>query len=84
MALFLGALILHGIEPGPLVITNQPDLFWGLIASMYIGNVILVILNLPLIVVWVQVLRVPYTYLFPMILLFCLIGSYSLKNLVGI
>jgi putative tricarboxylic transport membrane protein len=83
MALFLGALILHGIQPGPLMIANQPDLFWGLIASMYIGNVILVILNLPLIVVWVQILRVPYTYLFPMILLFCLIGSYSLKNLVG-
>ena len=83
MALFLGALILHGIQPGPLLIANRPDLFWGLIASMYIGNIILVVLNLPLIAIWVQILRIPYAYLFPLILLFCLIGSYSLNNLVA-
>jgi putative tricarboxylic transport membrane protein len=83
MALFLGALILHGIQPGPLLIGNRPDLFWGLIASMYIGNLILVILNLPLIFLWVQLLRLPYAYLFPLILLFCLIGSYSLNNVVA-
>jgi putative tricarboxylic transport membrane protein len=82
MALFLGALILHGIQPGPLLIPSRPDIFWGLISSMYIGNIILVVLNLPLIAVWVQILRVPYTYLFPTILLFCLIGAYSLNNLV--
>jgi putative tricarboxylic transport membrane protein len=82
MALFLGALILHGIQPGPLLIANRPDLFWGLIASMYIGNIILVVLNLPLIVIWVQVLRIPYAFLFPLILLFCMIGAYSLNNLV--
>jgi putative tricarboxylic transport membrane protein len=83
MALFLGALILHGVQPGPLLLQNRPDLVWGLIASMYIGNIILVILNLPLIAVWVQLLRVPYTYLFPMILIFCLIGTYTINNMVG-
>lgn len=83
MALFLGALILHGIQPGPLLIQSRPDIFWGLISSMYVGNIILLVLNLPLIIIWVQVLRVPYTYLFPMILLFCLIGAYSLNNMVG-
>ena len=82
MALFLGALILHGIQPGPLLIQNRPDIFWGLISSMYIGNITLLILNLPLIAIWVQVLRVPYTYLFPLILLFCLIGVYTLNNLI--
>lgn len=70
MALFLGALILHGVQPGPLLIQNNPEIFWGLLASMYLGNIILVILNLPLIAMWVQVLKVPYAYLFPMILLF--------------
>jgi putative tricarboxylic transport membrane protein len=83
MALFLGALMMHGIQPGPLLIQEKPDIFWGLISSMYIGNVFLVILNLPLIFLWVQLLRVPYAYLFPAVLLFCLIGAYSLKNQVG-
>ncbi|MCL2670015.1 MAG: tripartite tricarboxylate transporter permease [Syntrophaceae bacterium] len=81
MAMLLGALILHGIQPGPLLIVNRPDLFWGLVASMYVGNIILVIMNLPLIPLWVQVLRIRYEYLFPMILLFCLVGSYSINNL---
>jgi putative tricarboxylic transport membrane protein len=83
MALFLGALMMHGIQPGPLLIQEKPDIFWGLISSMYIGNIFLVILNLPLIFLWVQLLRVPYAYLFPAILLFCLIGAYSLNNQVG-
>jgi putative tricarboxylic transport membrane protein len=83
MALFLGALILHGVQPGPLLIQNNPEIFWGLLASMYVGNIILVVLNLPLIAMWVQVLKVPYAYLFPMILLFCLIGSFSLNNMAG-
>ena len=80
MALLLGALIIHGIQPGPLLIHSNPDLFWGVIASMYIGNIMLVILNLPLIGVWVQILKIPYPILFPLILLFCLIGSYTLNN----
>ena len=83
MALLLGALIMHGIQPGPLLIQEKPDLFWGLICSMYLGNIFLVTLNLPLIFLWVQVLRVPYAYLFPAILLFCMIGVYSLNNQVG-
>lgn len=83
MALFMGALMLHGLQPGPLLIQNNPEIFWGLLASMYVGNVILVVLNLPLIAVWVQVLKVPYAYLFPMILLFCLIGAFSMNNMVG-
>jgi putative tricarboxylic transport membrane protein len=83
MALLLGAMLIHGIQPGPLLIKDHPTIFWGLISSMYIGNVFLVILNLPLIPLWVQVLRVPYSYLFPMVLLFCMIGSYSLNNLTG-
>lgn len=83
MALFLGALMLHGVQPGPLLIQENPGIFWGLIASMYIGNVFLVVLNLPLIAMWVQVLRVPYSYLFPLILLFCLVGAFTLNNQIG-
>jgi len=83
MAMFLGALVVYGITPGPLLIREHPDLFWGLIASMYIGNFMLLILNLPLIPVWVQILRVPYSYLFPTILVFCIIGAYSLNNHMG-
>jgi putative tricarboxylic transport membrane protein len=78
MAILLGALIIFGLQPGPLLLKNHPDFFWGVITSMYIGNVMLLILNLPLIPLWVQVLKVPYPTLFPLILLFCLIGSYSL------
>ena len=80
MALFFGALLIHGISPGPFLINDHPDLFWGLISSMYIGNVMLLILNLPLIPLWVQVLRVPYRILFPLILLLCMIGAYSIDN----
>jgi putative tricarboxylic transport membrane protein len=80
MALLLGAFIVHGLQPGPLMVTQNPGLFWGIVASMYIGNVMLLILNLPLIGLWVQVLKIPYNILFPLILLFCLIGVYSLSN----
>jgi len=79
-ALLFGALLIHGIQPSPMLITEQPDMFWGVIASMYVGNVMLLVLNLPMIWVWVQVLRVPYRMLFPLILLFCLIGAYSINN----
>jgi len=82
LALFFGALIIHGIRPGPLLLQDHPDIFWGLISSMYIGNVMLLVLNLPLIPLWIQVLKIPYRILFPLILLFCLIGAYGLKNSV--
>jgi putative tricarboxylic transport membrane protein len=81
MALMLGALTIQGIAPGPQVMTQRPDLFWGLIASMWIGNAMLVILNLPLIGLWVRLLRVPYRFLFPAILTFMAIGVYSVNNL---
>ncbi len=80
MALFVGALMIHGIQPGPLFITNYPELFWGFVASMYVGNAMLLVLNLPLIGIWIKVLKVPYTILYPLIFLFCLIGVYSLNN----
>ncbi|MEI7672047.1 MAG: tripartite tricarboxylate transporter permease [Deltaproteobacteria bacterium] len=82
MAMLLGALIIHGITPGPLLLTQHPEIFWGLIASMYLGNIMLVILNVPLIGMWVQVLKVPYPILMPLIILFCLIGSYTVANSV--
>ena len=80
MAIFFSALLIHGIQPGPLLIREHPDLFWGLVASLYLGNGLLLILNLPLIGVWVKVLEIPYKILFPLILLFCVIGAYSLNN----
>ena len=80
MALMLGAMTIHGIAPGPQVMTSRPDLFWGVIASMFIGNVMLVALNLPLIGIWVRLLRVPYRILFPIIMVFMSIGVYSLNN----
>jgi putative tricarboxylic transport membrane protein len=80
MALLFGALVIHGIRPGPFLLKDHPDIFWGLISSMYIGNGMLLVLNLPLIPIWVQVLKVPYRILFPVILLFCVIGSYSINN----
>ncbi|MBI3066548.1 MAG: tripartite tricarboxylate transporter permease [Deltaproteobacteria bacterium] len=83
MALFMGALMIHGIQPGPLFIGKYPELFWGFIASMYIGNLMLLVLNLPLIGLWVRVLKTPYVILFPLILLFCLIGVYSLNSNVA-
>jgi putative tricarboxylic transport membrane protein len=80
MALMVGAMTIHGIVPGPQVMTKQPDLFWGLIASMWLGNLMLVIINLPLVGLWVRLLRVPYRMLFPAILVFCAIGVYSINN----
>ena len=80
MAMLLGALIIHGVTPGPLLLSQHPDLFWGVVASMYVGNIMLLVLNLPLIGMWVQLLRVPYSILFPLIILFCLIGAYSINN----
>jgi putative tricarboxylic transport membrane protein len=82
MAVLLGALLIFGVEPGPQLIKKAPDVFWGTIASMYTGNFILLILNLPLISMWVKVLRIPYQILFPLILLFCITGAYSINNTI--
>jgi len=82
MALFMGALMIHGVQTGPFFIKEHPDLFWGVIASMYVGNAMLLILNLPLIGIWVRLLKVPYWVLAPLILLFCLIGSYSIDGYI--
>lgn len=79
IAILLGALMIHGVQPGPMIITKHADLFWGTVMSMYLGNIMLLVLNLPLIGLWVQVLRVPYPILSPLILIFCLIGVYSLN-----
>jgi putative tricarboxylic transport membrane protein len=80
MAILLGAMMIHGMQPGPRLITEHPGVFWGAITSMYLGNGMLLILNLPLIGLWVKILKVPYPILFPLILLFCIIGAYSLSN----
>jgi putative tricarboxylic transport membrane protein len=80
MALMVGAMTIHGIIPGPQVMTKNPELFWGMIASMWIGNLMLVIINLPLVGVWVKLLQVPYRLMFPAILIFCCIGIYSVNN----
>lgn len=80
MALMIGAMIIQGIQPGPAVMTEQPTLFWGLIASMWIGNFFLVVLNLPMIGLWVRMITVPYHHLYPAILMFCAIGVFSLNN----
>ena len=80
MALMVGAMIIHNIQPGPQVLARNPTLFWGLVTSMWIGNLMLVILNLPLIGIWIKLLKVPYRYLFPAIVLFCAIGVYSINN----
>lgn len=80
MALMIGAMILQGIQPGPSVITEQPALFWGIIASMWIGNLFLVVLNLPMIGIWVRMILVPYKLLYPAILVFCCVGVFSLNN----
>jgi putative tricarboxylic transport membrane protein len=84
-ALLLGALVMQGVQPGPTFITQRPDLFWGVIASMYVGNVFLLLLNLPLVGLWVQCLRIPYRILFPLILLLSVVGTYSAnKNVFDI
>ena len=82
MALLLGAFIIHGLQPGPLLMTQKPDLFWGIVASMYIGNAMLLVLNMPLIGMWVQVLKLPYRILFPLILMFCIVGVFASGNAV--
>jgi TctA family transporter len=76
----VGAMTIHNIQPGPQVMTSNPALFWGLIASMWVGNLMLVVLNLPLIGMWIKLLQVPYRILYPAILLFCSIGVYSINN----
>ena len=80
MALLLAGFMIHGVIPGPFLIKNEPNLFWGLIFSMYVANIILLALNLPLIHIWVKLLKVPYGILFPLILLFCLVGAYTINN----
>ena len=79
-AVMIAAMMVHGISPGPLLISQQPELFWGFIASMYVGNVVLLILNLPLVGLFVNVLRVPYPLLYPAILLFCVLGVYAVNG----
>jgi TctA family transporter len=80
MAMMIGALMIHGIAPGPRVMTDRPGLFWGLIASMWLGNLMLVILNLPMVGLWVRLLRVPYRLLYPAIIVFCCIGAYTINS----
>ena len=82
LAILFGAFLIHGITPGPLLLKDHPDVFWGVLSSMYVGNVMLLALNLPLIPLWVQVLKIPDRYLYPLILIFCLIGAYSINNSV--
>lgn len=82
MALMVGAMMIQGIQPGPQMMTEQPQLFWGVIASMWAGNLMLIVINLPLIGIWVSLLRVPYRLMFPAIILFCSIGAYSLNNTI--
>jgi putative tricarboxylic transport membrane protein len=83
LAIMMGALLVHGITPGPRLVTDHPELFWGVVASMYVGNVLLLVLNVPLIAVFVSMLRLPYAILAPLILMFCIVGAYSLNNNVA-
>jgi putative tricarboxylic transport membrane protein len=83
LSILFGAFVMHGITPGPLLLKDHPDVFWGVLSSMYIGNMMLLVLNLPLIPLWVQVLKIPDRYLYPLILIFCLIGAYSINNNVS-
>lgn len=82
LAVLFGAFLIHGIVPGPFLINEHPDVFWGVISSMYLGNVMLLVMNLPMIPLWIQVLKIPDRFLYPLILLFCLIGAYSINNSV--
>ena len=79
-AVLMGALMVHGISPGPQLVTEHPDVFWGFVASMYVGNIMLLALNLPLVGLFVWVLRIPYAYLYPLIIMFCIIGVYEVNN----
>lgn len=83
IALLMGALMIHGVQPGPSLMAKHPDVFWGVITSMYVGNIMLLVLNLPLIGIWVKILKIPYSILFPFILIFCLLGTYSVSNSVS-
>jgi TctA family transporter len=80
MALMISALVIQGIEPGPAIVTDHPELFWGVIASMWIGNLMLLVLNLPLVGLWVKLVSIPYKYLFPIVIVFACIGVYSVNN----
>ncbi|HTN63245.1 MAG TPA: tripartite tricarboxylate transporter permease, partial [Devosia sp.] len=80
MALMIGALMIQGVQPGPEMLTQQPQLFWGLVVSMWIGNLMLVLLNLPMIGIWVKMISMPYHYLFPLVCVFCVIGAFSISN----
>ena len=82
MALLLGAFVIHGLQPGPLMMSQNPQIFWGIVASMYVGNIMLLVLNMPLIGMWVQVLKAPYKILFPLILMFCIVGVFASGNAV--
>lgn len=82
LAILFGAFLIHGITPGPLLLKDHPDVFWGLVSSMYVGNIMLLFLNLPLIPIWVQILKIPDKYLYPLILLFCVVGAYTINNMV--
>ena len=82
IAVLMAALLIHGIPPGPSLVNEQPKLFWGFVASMYVGNLMLLLLNLPLVGVFVSILRIPYAYLYPMIIMFCIIGVYEVNNSV--
>ena len=79
-AVLMAALIVHGVQPGPQLVTEHPDVFWGFVASMYVGNVLLLLLNLPLVGLFVNVLRIPYSYLYPLVIMFCVIGVYTVNN----
>jgi putative tricarboxylic transport membrane protein len=81
-AVMIAAMMVHGVSPGPLLIAQQPELFWGFIASMYVGNVVLLILNLPAVGIFVNVLRIPYSILYPAILMFCILGVYAVNGSV--
>ena len=79
-AVLMGALMVHGVSPGPQLVTEHPGVFWGFVASMYVGNLMLLALNLPLVSLFVSVLRIPYAYLYPLIIMFCIVGVYEVNN----
>ena len=79
-AVLMAALLIHGVPPGPTLVSDHPDVFWGFIASMYVGNLMLLALNLPLVGLFVSVLRIPYAYLYPLIIMFCIIGVYEVSH----
>ena len=82
IAVLMAALLIHGVPPGPNLVNDHPNVFWGFVASMYVGNLMLLLLNLPLVSVFVTVLRIPYAYLYPLIIMFCIIGVYTVNNSV--